>query len=152
MKRSIERLLGCACVVGLALLGPRAATAADFSNWSGAELYARFCASCHGADARGEGPVSRELKRGAVDLTRIAARHGGTYPDNWVYRVIDGREYLVAHGPREMPVWGVELWREQGADVDAGRRTEGAIARLVAYLRTLQATRTPEDPAGRGGG
>ena len=61
------------------------------------------------------------------DLTRIAARHGGKFPDNWVYRVIDGRESLLSHGPRDMPVWGVELWREQGADVTAGQKTRDAI-------------------------
>ena len=80
------------------------------------------------------------------DLTRIALRHGGQYPDNWVYRVIDGREALFAHGTREMPVWGIELWREQGADVTAGGKTRDAITTLVEYLHTLQVARTLAEP------
>lgn len=132
-------------LVGLALLGfATVGSAADYQAYDGAELYHRFCASCHGRDARGGGPVAGALKGETPDLTRIAARHQGTYPENWVYRVIDGREYLMAHGPRDMPVWGVELWREQGADVDAATKTRDLIARLVEYLRGLQQTRTPE--------
>jgi mono/diheme cytochrome c family protein len=122
------------------------AVAADYSGYSGAELYHRFCESCHGRAGQGDGPVSRGLAVAVPDLTRIAARHGGQFPDNWTYRVIDGRESLLSHGPRDMPVWGVELWREQGADVTAGAKTRDAIARLVDYLRDLQVARSPAGP------
>jgi mono/diheme cytochrome c family protein len=135
-----------AALLALASLAAAPAGAADYSAYTGAELYHRFCASCHGRAAGGDGPVSRSLAAAVPDLTRIAARHGGRYPDNWVYRIIDGRESLVSHGPRDMPVWGVELWREQGADVTAGEKTRDAIARLVDYLRDLQATRTLAEP------
>jgi mono/diheme cytochrome c family protein len=132
-------------LIGLALLAfATGAAAADYQDYGGAELYQRFCASCHGKDGRGGGPVAGALKGETPDLTRIAVRHQGRYPENWVYRVIDGREYLMAHGPRDMPVWGVELWREQGADVDAAAKTRDLIARLVEYLRSLQEARTPE--------
>jgi mono/diheme cytochrome c family protein len=122
------------------------ALAADYSGYSGAELYQRFCASCHGRGGGGDGPVSRSFAAAVPDLTRIAERHGGRFPDNWTYRVIDGREALLSHGPRDMPVWGVELWREQGADVTAGERTRDAIGRLVDYLRSLQVARTLAEP------
>jgi mono/diheme cytochrome c family protein len=122
------------------------AVAADYSGFSGAELYHRFCASCHGPAGQGDGPVSRGLVVAVPDLTRIAVRHGGQFPDNWTYRVIDGREALLSHGPRDMPVWGVELWREQGADVTAGAKTRDAIGRLVDYLRDLQVARSPAGP------
>jgi len=133
-------------LVAFVTLAAPAAGAADYTAYSGAELYQRFCASCHGRLARGDGPVSHGLAVAVPDLTRIAERHGGKFPDNWTYRVIDGRESLLSHGPRDMPVWGVELWREQGADVTAGEKTRDAIARLVEYLRTLQVQRTPADP------
>jgi len=128
----------------LALL-PAACFAADYSSYTGQELYARFCASCHGKTATGDGPVSKSLLVAVPDLTTIARRHGGEFPENWVYRVIDGREYLAVHGSREMPIWGVELWREQGADVTAGEKTRDAVARLVAYLKSLQAVRAPAE-------
>jgi mono/diheme cytochrome c family protein len=124
----------------------RPAAAADFSSFSGAELYHRFCESCHGKGGAGDGPVAGSLKLAVPDLTRIAERHHGEFPDNWVYRVIDGQERLFAHGSRDMPVWGIELWREQGADVTAGAKTQAVIDRLVEYLRSLQAHRTPRGP------
>jgi mono/diheme cytochrome c family protein len=132
-------------LVALAAFAAPPAGAADYSAYSGAELYHRFCESCHGKSAEGNGPVSRSFTVAVPDLTRIAMRHQGQFPDNWVYRVIDGRETLLMHGPRDMPVWGVELWREQGADVTAGAKTRDAIARLVDYLRSLQVARTPAD-------
>jgi len=142
MRKATRVLLAAALAAALA--GP--VNGADFSDYSGAELYHRFCASCHGAGGEGDGPVSRSFTVAVPDLTRISQRHGGQYPENWVYRVIDGREALVSHGPRDMPVWGVELWREQGADVTAGAKTRDAIARLVEYLHTLQRPRSLAEP------
>jgi mono/diheme cytochrome c family protein len=135
-----------AALAAFVTLIAREAPAADYTAYSGAELYQRFCASCHGTAGAGDGPVSRSLAVAVPDLRRIAQRHGGRYPDNWVYRVIDGREGLVSHGPRDMPVWGVELWREQGADITAGAKTRDAIAGLVDYLRSLQVERSLADP------
>jgi len=57
----------------------------------GAELFETHCASCHGADARGNGPAASALNVPPTDLTRIAARHGGTFPESSIARVIDGR-------------------------------------------------------------
>jgi mono/diheme cytochrome c family protein len=143
--RHPRRILTAALIAG-ATLSAGAAVAADYSGYSGADLYHRFCESCHGRGGRGDGPVASTLAAPLPDLTRIAARHGGKYPDNWVYRVIDGREVIYAHGLREMPVWGVELWREQGADVTAGEKTRDAIASLVEFLKGLQAPRALGDP------
>ena len=137
------------CAAGLlavAVAAAPAARAADYSGYSGAELYHRFCESCHGRDGVGDGPVSRSLAVALPDLRRIALRHDGHYPENWVYRVIDGRDALISHGPRDMPVWGVELWREQGADVTAGAKTRDVVARLVEYLKDLQLPRTLAEP------
>jgi Cytochrome C oxidase, cbb3-type, subunit III len=135
--------------VGLAVAPP--AHAADYPDRSGADLYRRFCASCHGADAHADGPVARSITVQVPDLTRISLRHGGHFPDHWVYdhwvyRVIDGRETLYAHGPRDMPVWGVEFWREQGADTVAGDKTRRIIDRLVDYLSALQEQRPVGGP------
>jgi len=141
------RVAAWAAVAGAGALATTSALAVDYSIYSGAELYHRFCESCHGKSGTGDGPVSRSLAASIPDLTRIAARHGGKYPDNWVYRVIDGRDAQLSHGPRDMPVWGVELWREQGADVTAGEKTRDATARLVEYLGGLQAPRSLGEPS-----
>jgi mono/diheme cytochrome c family protein len=104
----------------------------------GSEYYMRYCASCHGADAKGDGPVAGALKTRPPDLTRIAARHGGVFPDGEIARTIDGRFSVSAHGSREMPVWGERF----GAAIpEAGVSEEivrGRVLVLVEYLKSIQ--------------
>jgi mono/diheme cytochrome c family protein len=70
--------------------------------------YQSGCASCHGVDAKGNGPVSKELKIRPADLTVLAKKNNGVFPVNAVYEIIDGRASIPSHGTREMPIWG---WR-----------------------------------------
>ena len=37
-----------------------------------------------------------------------------------------------------MPVWGYELWVEEGADITAESDARELIRRLVAYLESIQ--------------
>ena len=124
----------------LLLLTSISARAQDLSSYTGAELYKRFCASCHGDQGRGDGPAAKSFKIEVPDLTRIAHRHGGVFPAEQVSKIIDGRKTLPPHGSREMPVWGFEFHRaNQGAgNPEAQRRTDDLIARLTEYLRTIQ--------------
>ncbi len=126
-------------IATLALAGAAMAFAAvTLEDYSGAELYLRFCASCHGSQALGDGPVSRSLNVAVPDLTRIASRYGG-FPTALVRDVIDGRGIdMRAHGTREMPVWGYEFWIEEGGDVNAQKAARDAINRLVEHLRSIQ--------------
>ncbi|PTX55404.1 cbb3-type cytochrome c oxidase subunit III [Litoreibacter ponti] len=57
---------------------------------TGKQLFAENCASCHGADATGEGWASDVLKRKPADLTRLSARNGGVFPMERVLSTIDG--------------------------------------------------------------
>jgi len=68
--------------------------------------YQSNCAACHGVGAKGDGPVSKELKVRPTDLTMLAKKNNGVFPFNAVYRTIDGRDPIASHGTREMPVWG----------------------------------------------
>jgi len=68
--------------------------------------YQAGCASCHGDDGKGHGPVSVLLKVPPADLTVLAKKNNGVFPFDTVYNVIDGREVIIAHGTREMPIWG----------------------------------------------
>jgi hypothetical protein len=80
--------------------------------------------------------VAADLSVMVPDLTRIAKRHGGTFPDEEVRRNIDGRTLRVAHGTRYMPVWG--LLPDEEVTAAGASSTQGPIARLVAYLRSIQ--------------
>ena len=126
-------------IATLALAGAAMAfDAVTLEDYSGEELYLRFCASCHGSQALGDGPVSRSLNVAVPDLTRIASRYGG-FPTALIRDVIDGRGIdKRAHGTREMPVWGYEFWIEDGADVNAQKAAHDAINKLVEHLRSIQ--------------
>jgi mono/diheme cytochrome c family protein len=119
--------------------------AVTLADYSGAELFERFCASCHGDGARGDGPVARSLNTVVPDLTTISGRYG-EFPVTLVRDVIDGRGIdMRAHGTRTMPVWGYEFWVEEGGDVVAQTAVRDAIAKLVEYLRSLQRTTRQEN-------
>ena len=113
--------------------------AVSLADYSGEEIYGRFCASCHGDMAQGDGPVARSLGVMVPDLTKITQRYGN-FPTNVIRDTIDGRGARIdAHGSRTMPVWGYEFWVEEGGDVNAQKEMRATIAKLVDYLRSIQA-------------
>jgi hypothetical protein len=68
--------------------------------------YQSGCASCHGVDGKGNGPVADALKTKPADLTMIAKANNGVFPFGRIYDIIDGRLEVRSHGVRDMPVWG----------------------------------------------
>ena len=120
------------------VLATSSAGAEELSNYSGAQLYKRFCASCHGVDADGNGPIAPMFKTIVPDLRMIAKRHGGKYPSETIHQIIDGRLTRPPHGPRDMPVWGWEFLKADGDDAAARQRADELITRLVNYISTLQ--------------
>ena len=101
----------------------------------GPNLYKAYCAVCHGTDAKGQGPMAKELRTAPPDLTRIAARSGGKFPSARMRKVISGEELLSAgHGTREMPIWG-PVFSQVGQDQDLG---PVRIDNLARYLESLQ--------------
>lgn len=138
-RKPIMRSTGIAAVALLALAGGCATTRPHDREWSGAEMYQRFCASCHGANAGGDGPVAPRIKGGVPDLTHIASRHGGQFPADEVHRTIDGRLERPAHGSRNMPVWGWEFYNHASPNYDKeDMRVDAMVGRLVDYLRSVQ--------------
>ncbi len=101
----------------------------------GDNLYGAYCASCHGENGKGNGPMAAWMKVPPADLTRIAARNGGKFPLERVDRVISGEEILPSgHGARGMPVWG-PVFSQVSRDQDLGKVR---IDNLARYLRDLQ--------------
>jgi mono/diheme cytochrome c family protein len=99
---------------------------------AGRYLFLTHCASCHGADARGAGPVASELRRIPPSLTSVAGRSGGVFPSERVRAIIDGRD-VPSHGTREMPVWGDAFIRTRD-----GLTREAATMRIDAIMRYLE--------------
>ena len=105
--------------------------------YTGAELYRAYCASCHGASGRGDGPVASSMKVEVPDLTRIMARQG-RFPTEQIRRIIDGRTTLPPHGTRDMPVWGREF-RSAAIGVPPQKQpADKLIDLLVDYVRSIQ--------------
>lgn len=111
---------------------------ADYVTLSGKELYERFCASCHGVEGRGDGPVSSYINVEVPDLTLLSRRARGSYPRERVVRIIDGRHIIGAHGSRTMPIWGEDFSRADPGDPDAEAATRIVIDRLADYVSQLQ--------------
>jgi mono/diheme cytochrome c family protein len=91
-------------IAGLAAGFADAAQAEDVDI--GKSEFQSSCASCHGTDGKGKGPVSEQLKVPPSDLTMLAKNNNGVFPTNAVYETIYGSKTIPAHGTREMPIWG----------------------------------------------
>ncbi|KIC43519.1 cytochrome C [Ruegeria sp. ANG-R] len=131
--RSILRAVSLIALTGV----PQSAPAQDAE--AGAELYQHYCATCHGLDATGHGPMAGVLVIQPTNLKALADADG-VFPTARVVARIDGRDPLVSHGS-PMPVYGPYF---EGNDT-AIKTPEGQpiltskpIADLVAYLKTLQ--------------
>lgn len=103
---------------------------------SGDSLYRTYCSSCHGQQARGDGPVAQFLKVPPANLTEIAKRNNGVFPAEKVHQIIDGRQMPRAHGGSQMPVWGDAFSRSATAS-DAAAVT-AKIKALVDFLAEKQ--------------
>ncbi len=106
----------------------------------GALLFERHCATCHGIDAKGKGPMSGVLLIQPTDLSGLNKANGGDFPTLRVVQRIDGRDPLVSHGS-PMPVYGDFFEGDDTALKTASGQplmTSRAIADLVAYLQDIQ--------------
>lgn len=105
------------------------------NSLAGPDLFKAYCSACHGADGRGNGPAAASLKTPPADLTSLARRSGGTFPQARVQAVLsgDGQAEVVAHGTATMPVWG-PIFRA----FEAGPQADVRIANLVKYLASTQ--------------
>jgi mono/diheme cytochrome c family protein len=111
-------------------------TAPATSPASGKEMFMSYCASCHGKDAKGDGPAASALKQAPADLTMLAKQSGGKYPSAKVTSILPGQSKLVAHGDQDMPIWGPVFWKmSQGHEEQVQMR----ITNLNRYLESIQA-------------
>jgi len=101
---------------------------------NGPDLYRSYCASCHGTEGKGDGPVAPALNSKVSDLTTIARRNGGVFPAAQVNKIISGDQIILAHGTREMPVWG-PIFHQVQEDRDYG---EVRLQNLTNYLKSVQ--------------
>ena len=111
--------------------GPARRTSAS----SGSEMYGAYCAACHGLGGKGDGPASSALKSAPTDLTQLAKRNSGKFPELQVFGAINGDVQVPAHGSKDMPVWGM-VFRGMGDNGVSGAQLR--IRNLTRYIESLQ--------------
>lgn len=102
---------------------------------SGKEIYLKYCASCHGAGATGNGPAAIALAPPPSNLTTLAKRNDGKFPEGYVGALVKFGRNLAAHGSGDMPVWG-SRFRELDPIKDPTGQQH--VDDVVAYLESVQ--------------
>lgn len=115
-------------------------TSGDFGRLE----YEGNCASCHGIGAKGDGRIKQYLTKAPTDLTTLSKRHGGAFPTQLAWEIIDGRSStdIGPHGNREMPVWGSDFRAQAlqypGMAAQPEWYVRGRIVALLDYLARIQ--------------
>lgn len=126
-----------ACLAACLLAAPAVAQDPDV----GRAHYHTHCATCHGLEGQGDGPMAGVLLIPPTDLTALTLGNDGEFPLERVVMRIDGRDPLVSHGS-PMPVYGDYF---EGV-FDVPMKTPGGqpvltsqpVVDLVAFLREIQ--------------
>lgn len=117
-----------------------ASTALGQDAARGKETYLRYCATCHGHDARGGGPTGAVLALRPTDLTQLSTTNGGTFPTIRVVMRIDGRDPIISHGS-PMPIYG-EFFEGRDVAMKAPNGmpilTSQPVVDLVVWLQSIQ--------------
>ena len=103
--------------------------------------YIDSCSLCHGTEAKGDGIFASMLTLETPDLTQLKKNNGGVFPYREVYLIIDGRDEIKQHGPRNMPIWGERFNSNTWFAVDedyADTLVRGTIFELLLYLDSIQ--------------
>jgi mono/diheme cytochrome c family protein len=104
------------------------------ASLKGPDLFRAYCATCHGEDGKGSGPVAPALNTKPADLTTISQRNGGVFPSKRIRTIISGDQMVLAHGSREMPIWG-PIFHQVEWDRDYG---EIRLQNVTKYLESIQ--------------
>jgi len=102
---------------------------------SGSGMYKQYCATCHGATAKGDGPLGSFLKVPPPDLTKLAQRHAGKFPYEYVSMILEFGPGPSGHGSSDMPTWGPIFRYFSKQDQ---RAVQQRIKNLCDYLASLQ--------------
>jgi mono/diheme cytochrome c family protein len=105
------------------------------STASGQETFLKYCASCHGKTAKGDGPAAFVLRTPPPDLTTLSKRHEDKFPAGYVSAVLTFGKSFASHGAVDMPIWGSRFKTLDPVHDPTGQQH---IDDVVAYLRSLQ--------------
>lgn len=106
---------------------------------SGKQMFAAYCAPCHGGSARGDGPAVPALKLVPSDLATISVRNEGKFPWAHLETVLSDSSNLSSKEAGRMPCWGAAF-----RDLDKYDPGLAAlrVRNLLSYLQTMQVAET----------
>lgn len=134
----LAAILPLGLVLALAACLPGGKTDTAETIPTGAEDFASYCATCHGAGGTGDGETAASLATKPANLTTISARNGGTFPMTrvmahiWGYAQEDGRVM-----PRFAPLLDGNLVLFDSGDGIA-TPTPIRLVQLGQYVQSLQ--------------
>lgn len=105
----------------------------------GAAFFADNCVACHGASARGDGPLAGNLAVKPSDLTQLARNNDGRFPETKTLAYIYG-DPQENHLTRVMPNFGKEMAMDLvPVELDGALTpTPRVLAALLVYLESIQ--------------
>ncbi|HVA76943.1 MAG TPA: cytochrome c [Candidatus Binataceae bacterium] len=134
-RRCATGAIAVAAILAIAIGSARAAQPAGQAD------YQQYCSDCHGKDARGNGPLVKQIPMAPPpsDLTLLASARGGKFPFDDVVDVIDGRKAIPSHARIQMPFWGVTLQKPgQEFSPASDAAVKQRIQAIARYLEGLQ--------------
>ena len=127
-------------LVGTVLVsGPAGAEAQETPEFSsrdaarGESSFRTYCSACHGRDAKGDGPLGKDLKVPPANLTLLSEKRNGEFPYQDVYKTIEGGKRVRGHGSTDMPAWG-DAFLTTDSKEEATRR----IHHLCQFIWSVQ--------------
>jgi len=106
------------------------------NSTSGKQMFADYCAPCHGLSGKGDGPAASALKTPPADLTQLAKKNNGKFPMDHVMNDLRQGSSLSSHGSSDMPVWGPLF---KSLDTTNPVMVDQRIHNLSVYIESLQA-------------
>lgn len=107
---------------------------ANVNPTSGAQMYQSYCASCHGAQGKGNGPAVEFLQTPAPDLTKLSLMNGGEYPEARVFAKLRHSSPSGSEASLTMPDWD-RLFRNLHSNQSQVNLRE---YNLTTYIQSLQ--------------
>lgn len=154
-RRTAARWIRAAAIatVPMLCLAPAVARAGDapgahssdrlHKDQRGYAEYQQYCAVCHGVWADGEGLIKPVLTETPTNLRTLGQRHGSPLPRERIAGYIDGRIPVLAHGSKDMPVWGKRL--DEGVHTSVpDQRKRSQVMVIVDYLQAIQDAPEPK--------
>jgi len=140
MRSSIRVVLATLAAYGVAAAFGASMALAEATGdvAQGKQLFMKYCATCHGPSATGDGVAASTFKNKPANLTLLAKNAGGKFPTMMVVNIVKGDAPVAAHGQREMPVWGEIIGRPLDTGMYKQDDVDLKILSIANYLKSIQ--------------